>query len=34
VKHVIFTEEAARELEAAAAWFDEHSGIGALDSSR
>jgi len=28
VKHVIFTEEAARDLEEASTWFDEHSGIG------
>lgn len=28
MKHVLFTEEADRELAAAAAWFDEHSAIG------
>ena len=28
MKHVIFTEEAERDLEQASAWFDEHSGIG------
>lgn len=28
MKHVIFTEEAARDLEEASTWFDEHSGIG------
>lgn len=28
MKHVIFTEEADRELDEATRWFDEHSGIG------
>jgi toxin ParE1/3/4 len=28
VKHVIFTEEAERELAEASEWFDEHTGIG------
>ena len=28
MKHVIFTEEADRDLEQASVWFDEHSRIG------